>query len=113
KMSGEADIIKARERSCEEECYQVTISTLESKVNSLEADKAKLEAVKASLYGEVEELRQDRRDVVSKVICYVAMELVHSDELGRLVGKLVSSVITYGRCKAYEQVIAMKEPFDL
>ncbi|GKF86951.1 hypothetical protein Tco_0254778, partial [Tanacetum coccineum] len=42
-----------------------------------------------------------------------ALELVHSDELGRLVGKLVSSAITYGRCKAYEQVAAMKEPFDL
>ncbi|GKG43215.1 hypothetical protein Tco_0479899 [Tanacetum coccineum] len=31
------------------------------------------------------------------------MELVHSDELDSLVGKLVSSAITYGRCKAYEQ----------
>ncbi|GKG26682.1 hypothetical protein Tco_0402385, partial [Tanacetum coccineum] len=40
-------------------------------------------------------------------------ELVHSDELGRLVGKLVSSAITYGRCRGYEQVAAMKEPFDL
>ncbi|GJY77086.1 hypothetical protein Tco_0482202 [Tanacetum coccineum] len=113
KMRGEADIIKARERSREEECevlqsqkwagYQVTLSTLKSKVNSLEADKAKLEAVKASFYEEVEELKQDRRDVVSKVVPYVAMELVHSDELGRLVGKLVSSAITYGRCRAYEQ----------
>ncbi|GKF52532.1 hypothetical protein Tco_0159442 [Tanacetum coccineum] len=41
------------------------------------------------------------------------MELVHSDELGRLVGILVSSAITYGRCRAYEQVAAMKDPFDL
>ncbi|GKF58338.1 hypothetical protein Tco_0171875, partial [Tanacetum coccineum] len=46
-------------------------------------------------------------------IPYVAMELVYSDELGRLVGKLVSSAITYGRCRAYEQVAAIKEPFDL
>ncbi|GJZ71183.1 reverse transcriptase domain-containing protein [Tanacetum coccineum] len=36
-----------------------------------------------------------------------------SDELGRLVGKLVSSAITFGRCKAYEQVARIKEPFDL
>ncbi|GJW19128.1 hypothetical protein Tco_0026564 [Tanacetum coccineum] len=93
--------------------HQVTLSTLESKVDSLEAKKARLEAVDASLCREVEELKQDRRDVVSKVISYAALELVHSDELGRLVGKLVSSAITYGRCRAYEQVAAMKEPFDL
>ncbi|GJQ99943.1 hypothetical protein Tco_0522928 [Tanacetum coccineum] len=93
--------------------YQVTISTLESKVNSLEADKARLEVVEASLHREVEELKQDRRDIVSKVVPYAAMELVHSDKLGRLVGKLVSSVITYGRCRAYERVATMKEPFDL
>ncbi|GKG47374.1 hypothetical protein Tco_0506859, partial [Tanacetum coccineum] len=79
----------------------------------MEAEKARLEAVKASLRREVEELKKDRRDVVSKVIPYAAMELVHSDELGRLIGMLVSSAITYERCRAYEQVAAMKEPFDL
>ncbi|GJV16644.1 hypothetical protein Tco_1361967 [Tanacetum coccineum] len=166
KMRGEADVIKARERSREEECvelrvkceaamvefdqnpavlvlrekissltadvkehkgnldrmmlesqkwtvYQVTLSTLESKVDSLEAEKVRLEAVEASLLREVEELKQDRRNVVSKVVPYATMELVHSDELGRLVGTLVSSAITYRRCRAYEQVAAMKEPFDL
>ncbi|GJU70455.1 hypothetical protein Tco_1256714 [Tanacetum coccineum] len=155
-MSGEADVIEARERSREEECeelrvkckaarvkfdlnpailvlrekislltadvkenkgnldrmmlesqkwagYQVTLSTLESKVDSLEAKKARLEAVEASLHREVEELKEYRRDVVSKVIPYYAIELVHSDELGRLVGTLVSFAITYGRCRAYEQ----------
>nr|GEV68315.1 hypothetical protein [Tanacetum cinerariifolium] len=89
------------------------LSTLEPKVNSLETNKARLEAVEASLRREVEELKKDRRDVVSKVVPYAFMKLVHSDELGRLVGKLVSSAITYGRCRAYEQVVAMKEPFDL
>nr|GEY40478.1 hypothetical protein [Tanacetum cinerariifolium] len=82
-------------------------------VNSLEADKARLEAVEVYLRREVEELKQDRRDVVSKVVPYAAIELVHSDELGRLVGKLVSSAITYRRCRAYEQVAVMKEPFEL
>ncbi|GKC29871.1 hypothetical protein Tco_1037165 [Tanacetum coccineum] len=118
KMRGEADVIKAKERSLLREKisslttdvkehkgnldrmmlesqkwtgYQVTVSTLESKVDSLEAEKARLEAVEASLH----------------------RELVHSDELGRLVGMLVSSAITYGRCRVYEQVAAMKEPFDL
>nr|GEZ34159.1 hypothetical protein [Tanacetum cinerariifolium] len=115
KMSGEANVIKARKRvrrnvkSFESNVkllwrrYQVTLATLESKVDSLEAKKAKLEAVKASLRREVEELKQDRRDVVSKVVPYDVMELVHSDELGRLVGMLVSSTITYGRCREYEQ----------
>ncbi|GJY29803.1 hypothetical protein Tco_0405570, partial [Tanacetum coccineum] len=63
--------------------YQHSLSTLESK--------------------EVEELKQDRREVVSKVIPYAAMELVHSDDMGSLVG----------RCRAFEQVAGMKEPFDL
>ncbi|GKB63273.1 putative reverse transcriptase domain-containing protein, partial [Tanacetum coccineum] len=112
KMRGKADVIKARERSREEECYQVTLLT-KSKVDSLEVEKARLEAVEASLRREVEELKKDRRDVVSKVVPYATIELVHSDELGRLVGMLVSSAITYGRCRAYEQVAAMKDPIDL
>nr|GEU64161.1 hypothetical protein [Tanacetum cinerariifolium] len=41
------------------------------------------------------------------------MELVHSDHMGSLVGRLVSSAILYGRCRAYEQGTEMKEPFDL
>ncbi|GJW60333.1 hypothetical protein Tco_0109668 [Tanacetum coccineum] len=162
KMRGESDVIKARERSCEElrvKCeaaiakfdqnpdvlvlrekiylltadvkehkgnldrmmlesqklvgYQVTLLTLESKVDSLEAEKARLEAIEVSLCREVEELKQNRRDVVSKVKPYAALDLVHSDALARLVGTLVSFAITYGHCRAYEQVAAMKEPFNL
>nr|GEX71705.1 hypothetical protein [Tanacetum cinerariifolium] len=58
------------------------ILALREKISSLNADvkehkgKARLEAVEASLRIEVEELKQDRRDVVSKVIPYAAMELV-------------------------------------
>ncbi|GKE14386.1 hypothetical protein Tco_1421963, partial [Tanacetum coccineum] len=74
--------------------YQVSLLALESKVASLEAEKANLEATEASLRQEIE-------------------ELLHSDELGRLVWKLVSSAITFGRCRAYEQVARIKEPFDL
>ncbi|GJS87746.1 hypothetical protein Tco_0770382 [Tanacetum coccineum] len=64
--------------------YQVSLSTLESKVASLEAEKARLEAVKAS-----------------------------PPSLGRLVGKIVSPVVFYGRCAAFEEVVEMKEPFNL
>ncbi|GKF43033.1 hypothetical protein Tco_0126375, partial [Tanacetum coccineum] len=93
--------------------YQQSLLTLESKVTSLEAEKARLEAVKVTLRKEVEELKQDRREVVSKVVPYAAMKLVYSDDMGSLVGKLVSSAIVYGRCRAFEQVADMKEPFDL
>ncbi|GJW85313.1 hypothetical protein Tco_0158458 [Tanacetum coccineum] len=136
KMSGEADVIKTMERSREEECKELRVKceaamaefdqnpvvlVLRDKISSptahvkehKEVEKARLEAVEASFRREVEELKQDRRDVVSKVIPYAAMKLVHSDELGRLVGTLVSSAITYGRCRAYEQVAAIKDPFDL
>nr|GFA10595.1 hypothetical protein [Tanacetum cinerariifolium] len=93
--------------------YQVSLSALESKVTSLEAKKANLEATEDSLRQEIEKVKHDRREVVSKVVPYACMELLHSDELGRLVGKLVSSAITFGRCRAYEQVARMKDPFDL
>ncbi|GJU33536.1 hypothetical protein Tco_1181890 [Tanacetum coccineum] len=89
------------------------ISTLSTEVKEHKAEKARLEAVEVSLRKEVEELKQDRREVVSKVVPYAAMELVHSDDMGSLVGRLVSSAILYGRCRAYEQVADMKEPFDL
>nr|GEU98310.1 hypothetical protein [Tanacetum cinerariifolium] len=79
----------------------------------LETKKANLEATEASLRHEIEEVKHDRREVVSKAVPYACMELLHSDELGRLVGKLVSSAITFGRCRAYEQVSRMKAPFDL
>ncbi|GKC55410.1 hypothetical protein Tco_1078155 [Tanacetum coccineum] len=76
-------------------------------------DTLMLESQKWSGYQEIKEAKHDRREVVSKVVPYACMKLIHSDELGRRIGKLVSSVITFGRCKAYEQVARMKEPFDL
>ncbi|GKF18818.1 hypothetical protein Tco_0063736, partial [Tanacetum coccineum] len=41
------------------------------------------------------------------------MELVHNDMLGRLVGKLISFVVFYGRCATFEEVAKLKELFDL
>nr|GEY59003.1 hypothetical protein [Tanacetum cinerariifolium] len=46
--------------------------------------------------GDCEVLRE-RAKVVSNVVPYVAVELVHSDEMAMFVGKLVSSAIFYGR----------------
>ncbi|GKE63922.1 hypothetical protein Tco_1514289, partial [Tanacetum coccineum] len=76
-----------------------TVMALREKISSLSTE-------------EVEELKQDKIEVVSKVVPYAAMELVHNDDMGSLVSKLVSSVIVYGRCRAFEQVADMKEPFD-
>ncbi|GJV04479.1 hypothetical protein Tco_1338048 [Tanacetum coccineum] len=47
-----------------------------------------------------------------KWACYLSA-LAFQPLSRRLVGTLVSSAITYGRCRAYEQVAAMNEPFDL
>nr|GEV83823.1 hypothetical protein [Tanacetum cinerariifolium] len=94
-------------------CYHVSLLALELKVASLKAVKARLEVVEASLNKEVDDVKRDKIEVVLKVVPYAALELIHSDELGRLVGKLVSSDILYKRCDAFEQVAVIKEPFDL
>ncbi|GJY81432.1 retrovirus-related pol polyprotein from transposon TNT 1-94 [Tanacetum coccineum] len=93
--------------------YQASLSTLELQIASLEAEKARLEAVEVSLRKEVDDVKWDRMEVISKVVPYAAMNLMHNDDLGSLVGRLVSSAIFYGRCKAFEQVARMKEPFIL
>ncbi|GJX01119.1 hypothetical protein Tco_0185032 [Tanacetum coccineum] len=135
KIRGKCDVMKERETTqgvkCDElrtKCkaamndfeknptvagYQVSLSALDSKVASMEAEKARLEAVEVSLRKEVDDVKCDRKEAVSKVISYATLELIHSDELGRLVGKLVSSAIFYGRCAAFEQVADMNEPFYL
>ncbi|GJV22490.1 hypothetical protein Tco_1371510 [Tanacetum coccineum] len=135
KLKGEFDVMKDMEWDREEECeelwvkceaamtefeknptvvaLQEKISTLFTEVKEHKAEKVRLEAVEVSLRKEVEELKQDRREVVSKVVPYATMELVYSDHMSSLVGRLVSSAIFYRRCRAYEQVADMKEPFDL
>ncbi|GKF80460.1 hypothetical protein Tco_0239062, partial [Tanacetum coccineum] len=62
---------------------------------------------------EVDDVKRDRMEVVLKVVPYAAIELVHIDDMGSMVGRLVYSTIFYGRCKDLEQVARMKESFDL
>ncbi|GJT89467.1 hypothetical protein Tco_1071184 [Tanacetum coccineum] len=137
KLRGEAHVMRARKLAREEECEGLrakckaaitdfgknpAVLLLQEKISSLAAEAKEhkvnlnmlmLKSQKWSGYQEIEEVKHDRREVVSKVVPYACMELLHSDELGRLVGKLVSSAITFGRCRAYEQVARMKEPLDL
>ncbi|GKD88785.1 hypothetical protein Tco_1364292 [Tanacetum coccineum] len=74
--------------------YEQTLSTLRAKV-------------------EVDSLRQDRAAVVSKVILDKAMKLVHSDEMGVLIARLVKASIIYDRCSAFKEVAELKKPFIL
>nr|GEV33095.1 hypothetical protein [Tanacetum cinerariifolium] len=57
--------------------------------------------------------RRNRVDVVSKVVPYVAMKLVRSDEMGLLVARFVKATMFHGRCTALKEVAALKEPFNL
>nr|GFC32345.1 hypothetical protein [Tanacetum cinerariifolium] len=63
------------------------------KVAFLEVEKARLEAVEASHRQEVD-LKRDRIEVVSKVVPYIVMELVHNDELGRLKATPFSALVS-------------------
>ncbi|GJY84155.1 hypothetical protein Tco_0497531 [Tanacetum coccineum] len=125
-MTGECDVLKEREKSRDKKCEELkakcevgmadfdnnhAVNVLRQKIKSL--SKRRLEATEATLCQEVKAIKGDRAEVVSKVVPYIAMELVHSDEMDMLVGKLVSSTIFYGRCAAFVEVAGMKEPFDL
>ncbi|GKD29947.1 hypothetical protein Tco_1240725 [Tanacetum coccineum] len=41
------------------------------------------------------------------------MKLVHSDEIGVLVSRLVREAIIHGRCTTFKEVSKLKEPFIL
>ncbi|GJZ67730.1 hypothetical protein Tco_0630970, partial [Tanacetum coccineum] len=118
-IRAECDVLKDREDARDQECeelkakckrtmvdldknpavnshkwagYRVSLSTLESKVASLEAEKVKLESIEALLY-------QDLHNA--------------NDDIGKLVAKLVYASILYGWCQAFEEVAKIKEPFDI
>ncbi|GKB80880.1 hypothetical protein Tco_0947775, partial [Tanacetum coccineum] len=135
KLRGEFDVMRNMERAREEECaglwvkYETAMTEFEKnpamvalwekiyvlstevKENKLNLDSMMLESQKWAGYQQ--NLSTLKSKVASKVVPYAAMELVHSDDLGSLVGRFVSFAILYGRCRAYEQVADMKDPFDL
>nr|GEV20621.1 hypothetical protein [Tanacetum cinerariifolium] len=135
KMKRECDVLKDREKEREKEYEELRlkckaamtdfennlannvlrqkIKSIRDEVAALEAKKSRLEVAKAMLRQEVKSIKGNRADVVSKVVSYVAMELVHSDEIAMLVGNLVPSVAFYGRCASFEEVANLKESFDL
>nr|GEW56918.1 putative reverse transcriptase domain-containing protein [Tanacetum cinerariifolium] len=112
---GECDMIKEREkvRDMEYEELRLKCEATNTEFDKNHDEKNRLEAAEATLRQEVESVKGDREEVVLKMLPYVAMELVHSDEMAMLVGKLISSAIFYGRCVALEEFADMKEPFEL
>ncbi|GJX27958.1 hypothetical protein Tco_0236037, partial [Tanacetum coccineum] len=56
---------------------------------------------------------KDRVVVVAKVVPHIAMKLVRSDKMGLRVARLVKTALVHGRCTAFEEVDALKEPFKL
>ncbi|GJZ16445.1 hypothetical protein Tco_0552122 [Tanacetum coccineum] len=74
------------------------IETLQGQVDRLHSDYSRL---------------QDRAIVVFKVVHDVATKLIHSDEMGFLVAKLVKAAMFRGKCAAFEDVASLKEPFSL
>jgi hypothetical protein len=58
-------------------------------------------------------LKKDRVAVVSKVIPYMAMELYHSDEVGKVIGDVINAAIYHGKCTTLEEVAATGKHVDL
>nr|GEW48800.1 RNA-directed DNA polymerase, eukaryota, reverse transcriptase zinc-binding domain protein [Tanacetum cinerariifolium] len=96
KLSGEFDVIKDGERARKEEC---------------EEPQAKCEAIMTEF--EKNPTVVALREKISTLSTKVKEHKVSLDILMLESQKLMSSLILYGRCKAYEQVADMKEPFDL
>ncbi|GKB38627.1 hypothetical protein Tco_0883569 [Tanacetum coccineum] len=93
--------------------YEQTLSILRTKVKGLESKRERIKAFETQLLQEIDGLKHDRAAVVSKVVPDVATKLIHSDDMGLLVAKLIKVAIFCGRCTTFEEVASMKEPFIL
>ncbi|GJR35858.1 hypothetical protein Tco_1211542 [Tanacetum coccineum] len=100
-IKGECEVLEERENARDKECED-----LKAKCEAAMADFDNNPAINV-LHQKIMSLPGERYDP------FIATELVHSDEMGLLVGKLVSSVVFYRRCDAFEEVAEMKDPFDL
>nr|GEV45476.1 hypothetical protein [Tanacetum cinerariifolium] len=88
----------------------VEISTLQSEVERMQSEYSLL--VLEEKKWDIDSWKHDRVAVASKVIPHVAQKLVHSDEIGVLVAKLMKAAIFQGRCEAFKEVAKLEEPFD-
>ncbi|GKB24501.1 hypothetical protein Tco_0863902 [Tanacetum coccineum] len=81
--------------------YEQTLSILYAKVKGLESERERLKAFEIQVLQEIDSLRQDKAAIVSKVVPNTTMKLVHSDEMGVLVSRLVRAAIIHGRCATF------------
>ncbi|GJZ24276.1 hypothetical protein Tco_0561735 [Tanacetum coccineum] len=106
KLRGECDVIRSKERARNEECEGLRVKC-EAAMTDFEKNPAVVafrEKISAlSTEAKEHKLSLDR----------MMLDDAGDDDICSLVGKLVSSAIVYGRCRAFEQVAGMKEPFDL
>ena len=100
--------------------YKEEIAELEIKCGDLEEERTKLGELEIKLREDLDGLRRkynalkrDRAAVVSKVIPYIAMELYHSDEVGKMIGDVVNAAIYHGKCTTLEEIAATGKPVDL
>ncbi|GJQ89158.1 hypothetical protein Tco_0000297 [Tanacetum coccineum] len=127
-IRGKCDVIKERERAIDEECEglkakckavmidfdnNLAVVILHEKISTLSSEAKEHKANLDRMMLEIDDAKHDRMEVVSKVVPYITMELVHSDKLCRLVGKLISFAVFYGRCATFEEVAKLKDPFYL
>ncbi|GKB07084.1 hypothetical protein Tco_0835317 [Tanacetum coccineum] len=93
--------------------YEQTLSILHAKVEGFEFERERLKASEIQVLQEIDSLRQDMAAIVSKVVPDAAMKLVHSDETGVLIARLIRAAIIHGRCTTFKEVAKFKEPFVL
>nr|GEZ60405.1 hypothetical protein [Tanacetum cinerariifolium] len=110
KLKGEADVMRARELAREEKYKGLWAKSAEAKEHKGNLDRLMLESQKWSGY-------QVSLLALESKAAFLEFEKANIEatkaSLRQLVGKLVSSAITFGRCRAYEHVARMKNPFDL
>nr|GEZ80427.1 hypothetical protein [Tanacetum cinerariifolium] len=114
KLKGKVDVMRARELAREEE-YKGFWAKCEAAMTDIDKKPVVLliQEKMSSLAAEAKKYKRnlDRLMLESQKWSGYQVSLLLWSQ--RLVGKLVSLAITFDRCRAYEQVARMNEPFDL
>ncbi|GJW05113.1 RNA-directed DNA polymerase, eukaryota, reverse transcriptase zinc-binding domain protein [Tanacetum coccineum] len=96
-IRAECDVLKDREKARDQECKELKAkceAAMSYFDKNPDVNSQKWAGYQVSLLTlESKNAKLDRAEVVIKVVPYVAMELVNSDYMGRLVAKLVSSLL--------------------
>ncbi|GJY36871.1 hypothetical protein Tco_0422249 [Tanacetum coccineum] len=89
-----------------------TLSILHAKVEGLESERERLKASEIQMLQDIDSLRQDRVVIVLKVVSDASMKLVHSDEMGVLIARLVRAAIIHDEYdRAGEDMANASYPF--